>query len=307
MNLMSLRTLFALMAGLLALASCTPSPPSDSRPSLVVTYSLLGSLVKDLAGDDYRVTVLMPNGLDPHEWEPSARDIETLNKASLVVANGLNLEGGLEGALEAAANAGVPFFFASDYLTVRTVKPGQGLPTGDPDQAPGASDPHLWLDPVRLTTVMTALADELKTRFGTDLSVRAADLNARLTALAERLGAEVATLPEERRLLVTGHESLGYFAEAFGLRLIGAIIPSLSTRAEVSASDMANLKTQIQGSKVTVIFSEQGTPPKVAQALADETGIHLVPLNTHSLPADGSYFTFLETLTQTVVEGLKGH
>ncbi len=298
------------LAGVLAvsflfLASCTPSVPTDNRKTLVVTYSLLGSLVKDLVGEEFQVKVLMPNGLDPHEWEPSVRDIETLNNASLVVANGLNLEGGLEGALDAAAQAGVPFFLASDHLTIRLVREGQGLPTGDEDQATGAQDPHLWLDPKRLTTVMAALADELRTRFGTDLSVRSADLQARLVSLADRVASEVAESPEDQRLLVTGHESMGYFAEAFGFQLIGAIIPSLSTRAEVSANDMAALKAVIQKTGVRVIFSEQGTPSKVTEALAAETGTKLVGLNTHSLTDDGSYFTFFDALARTVLEALK--
>ena len=78
------------------LSACQPGPQSADRnkKTIVVTYSILGSVVKELAGDPANVVVLMPNGADPHEWEPSAKDIETLNQADLIVQNGLELEGG---------------------------------------------------------------------------------------------------------------------------------------------------------------------------------------------------------------------
>jgi len=300
------RGLAVLAAGLLLLASCGPTAPAaPTKPSIVVTYSVLGALVKDLAGDQFAVTVSMPNGLDVHEWEPSAKDIEALNHAQLIVRNGLGLEGGMEGALAQAEAAGVPIFTASDFITVRTVKAGQGLPTGDADQAVGAQDPHLWLDPLGLKRVVVALAADLKKRFGTDLDARAADLGQRLEALDAEIKAQVAALAPDRRLLVTGHESLGYFADAYGFTLVGAIVPSLSSQAEVSASDLAALKQTIQGRRVSVIFTELGTPPKVAQALGTEVGLKVVEITTHALGSDGDYFTFFRTLATTIVGALE--
>jgi len=246
----------------------------------------------------------MPNGLDPHEWEPSAKDRETLNKAALLVTNGLGLEGGMEGALAQAHASGVPVFTAADHITIRHVKAGQGIPTGDADQAVGAADPHLWLDPRGLKAVVLALAEELKTRFGTDLDARAADLGARLDALDAEIRTMVAAVPVEDRLLVTGHESLGYLADAYGFTLVGAVIPSLSSRAEVSAADMANLKTLIQGRHVRAIFTELGTPPRVAEALGTEVGLKVVEVTTHALGPDGSYFSFLKALAGALVSAM---
>jgi len=297
------------LAAVVFLLSCTPAPtaaPADKK-TIVVTYSILGSLVKDLVGDQFTVVVPMPNGLDPHEWEPSAKDIETLNKAALIVRNGLNLEGGLEGVLAQAEKEGVPVFTAADHIAVRIVQAGQGLPSGDPDQEAGARDPHLWLDPLRLKAVVQALAAELKTRFGTDLDARAVALAARLDALDAEIRTLVTSLPPEDRLLVTGHESLGYLAEAYGFTLVGAIVPSLTDQAEVSASDLAALKKAIVDRKVGVLFTEFGTPPRVARALSSELGLKVVEITTHALPSDGSYFTFLNALALTLVSAmLKG-
>lgn len=295
----------AALAGLLL--SCAPSAPAaPALPRLVVTTSVLGSLVRDLAGPSFEVRVLLPDGQDPHGWEPSARDIEALTKAVLIVRNGLNLEGGLAKSLDRAAAEGVPFFTAADHLTVRRVGPGEGLPSGDPDQEVGAPDPHLWLAPNRLRSVVRALADELRSRFGTDLSARAADLEARLTALDTETKTLVATLAPARRHLVTGHESLGYFAEDYGFTLVGAVIPSLSDQAEVSAADLAALRATLTAHPVPVIFTENGTPPKVVEALAQALKVKAVSLTTHALGPDGDYAAFFRTLARTVVRALQG-
>ncbi len=119
----------ALGAALLltTLVSCSPAPAAEHK-TVVVTYAILGSLVSDLVGDAFEVKVVLPNGADVHEWAPSPRDIETLQHASLIVRNGLNLEEGLAKALDQARTAGVQEFVASDHIAVRTVKPGQVSP-----------------------------------------------------------------------------------------------------------------------------------------------------------------------------------
>ena len=162
----------------LLIAACQPTPPSgqDGKKTIVVTYSILGALVKELVGDQANVVVLIPNGQDPHEWEPSAKDIETLMKADLIVQNGLGLEGGLEKTLSQAAAAGVKSFVASDHITVRKVGQGEGIPNAGADQTVGASDPHLWTDPLTMKQVMAALADQIKTDLGLDVSAQAQDL-----------------------------------------------------------------------------------------------------------------------------------
>jgi zinc/manganese transport system substrate-binding protein len=291
-----------------SLASTQAPPPTTAAAStktIVVTYSILGSIVKELVGDKANVVVPMPNGQDPHEWEPSAKDIETIMKADLIVQNGLGLEGGMEKTLQQAQEAGVKFFTASDHITVRKVGEGEGIPTGDPDQAVGAEDPHLWMDPVDMKAVVAALATQVKTDLGIDLTDRATDLESRLDALNQEVADKVKSLPDANRKLVTGHESMGYFAQRFGFKLVGAIIPSITTQAEVSASDLAALKKLIQDNQVKAIFTELGTPPAVAEAIGKETGVKVVELTTHSLPPDGSYFTFLRNIAQVIVDGLK--
>jgi zinc/manganese transport system substrate-binding protein len=271
----------------------------------VVTYSILGSIVKELAGDKADIMVSIPNGLDVHEWEPSARDIEAINRADLVVENGLNLEGGMEKTLATARADGVRFFTASDFIQVRHVGPGEGIPSGDPDQVIGAPDPHLWMDPLAMKSVVAALADYLNKQMGLDVGAQAVDLEKRLDDLNDGVTGIVAQVPPENRKLVTGHESMGYFAQRYGFKLVGVLIPSLSTQAEVSAADLAALKTAIEENHVRAVFTEMGTSPAVAKAIGDETGVKVIELTTHSLPADGSYFTFMSNIATVIADALK--
>jgi zinc/manganese transport system substrate-binding protein len=280
-------------------------PENAAKKTIVVTYSALASVVKELAGDYFEVVSAVPNGLDPHEWEPSAKDMEVMTKAVLIVQNGLGLEGGMEKALSAAKDARVKFFTASDHITVRKVGSGEGIPSGDPDQAEGADDPHLWMDPVSVKSVILALGEYMKKEFSLDLSRQSASISEKLDALDAAIRKKVADIPKENRKLVTGHESLGYFARRYGFKLVGAIIPSLTSQAEESASGMAAIKKLVGENKVKVIFTELGTPPKVAQSLAKDAGVRCVDLATHSLPPDLSYFTFMTNLTKTITESLE--
>lgn len=130
-------------------------------------------------------------------------------------------------------------------------------------------------------------------------------MQARLDNLNTQVSDEVATLPPDSRKLVTGHESMGYFAQRYGFKLIGALIPSLSDQADISAADIATLKQDILDNNVKAIFAELGTSAAVIDEIGAETGAKVVQLTTHSLPPDSSYFTFETNLAKTIVDALK--
>jgi ABC-type Zn uptake system ZnuABC Zn-binding protein ZnuA len=98
---------------------------------------------------------------------------------------------------------------------------------------------------------------------------------------------------------------MGYFTQRYGFKLVGVIIPSLSSQAQVSAADLAALKKAIEEHQVKAIFTELGTSPVVARAIGDETGVQVVELATHTLPADGSYFTFMKNMAGVITGALK--
>ena len=295
--------LTTLLGGCGAGRKATKQP--DAPRTIAVTYQILGSVVQDLVGNAFQVYTVMPNGADVHEWEPSAKEIAALTHADLIVENGLGLEGGMAKSLDTARKAGVPFFTASDHIVVRHVGAGEGIPSDDPDQQAGAPDPHLWTDPMTVKAVVDALAADLKQRFGVDLGDRTADLDRRLTALDGEVRAKVAQLPPERRKLVTGHESLGYFAQRYQLKLVGAVIPSLTSEAESSAGSLGALKKLIRQNQVSVVFTELGTPARTVEVLAREAKVKTISLTTHTLPEGGDYFTFERNLADTLIGGLR--
>ena len=291
----------------LFISACQPQvmPNKNQSRTIVVTYSILGALVKELLGNQANVVVLIPDGQDPHEWEPSARDIETLTRADLIVQNGLGLEGGMEKAFALAKDQKVKFFTASEHITIRHVGKDEGIPSGDPDQALGAADPHLWMDPVMMKDVMDALVPQLQNDLQLDVSSQKKVMDQKLDALNLEIVNSISVLPAAQRKLVTGHESMGYFSQRYGFKLIGAIIPSLNSQAEVSASNMFALKQLIKDNQVKAVFSELGTPAAVSDTIGKETGIKVIELTTHKLPEDGSYYSFMRNLAKTIVDGLK--
>jgi zinc/manganese transport system substrate-binding protein len=265
--------------------------------TVVVTTDILGGLVRELVADAATVTVLMSGGVDPHGWAPSARDTEAVLGADLVVANGLGLEEGLIDVLASAEAEGVPVFEATDHITVR------GLDS-EGDAAAGG-DPHFWLDPLAVRDVVRALEVTLE-GLGLDVSERSADLVARLEALDAEVAATLSAIAPEARRVVTGHESMGYFADRYGFELVGAVVPGLSSQGEVSARELAELVQAVRTADVDIVLTEVGTPEQIARALASETGARLVPVALEQLPADGSYETLIRELATTIAGAFAG-
>lgn len=284
-----LRAAAVLVIAGVVMIGCGSSNDGTARPSVVVTHSVLGAVVREVVGDAAEVTELIPNGVDPHDWEPSAQDIERINGADLVVANGLGFEAGLVDILRNAVDSGVPVFEATDYVKIR--RDGE------------ADDPHFWTDASQMARVMKALEDFLFDA-GVEIGDRAGMTAERLITLDDELREMAAALAVDRRVLVTGHESLGYFADRYGFALVGTVVPGLTSQAEVSAGDIAALESQVDAAGVDVIFSELGTPAKTVAAIADEVGATVVEISTHVLPDDGTYETFMRNLMSIIVDAL---
>lgn len=292
----------ALVVAVLAVltSACTSSGNVQSgiskTPVVVVTYSILGDLVTDLVGDAAKVIVVIPNGQDQHEFEPSAKVVEQINNADFIVSNGLDLEEHLTGVLAEAATRGVGVFKAAEHVTLR--KAGAEL-----TDAKDGNDPHLWLDPITLTEMIPDLSDELGKVLGVDLSDSAAQLSTRMATINVKIKEIMSTV--SRCALVTGHDSLGYFAARYGCQIVGAVIPSLSSSAETSAGELADLKTAATQANVRAVFTEMGTPRAVVDQIAKEVGVKSVELRTHMLPTGGHYADVMIQLATSIADALK--
>ncbi len=236
--------------------------------------------------------VIIPNGVDPHEFEPSARNVETINGATLIVTNGAGLEEHLARIIDQAKQNGVPEFVVADHVTTRRM-------TEDGEEV---VDPHIWLDPLTILQAVPDLAVELEAFLHIDLAARAVEVENMLTAL----NFEVATIMSDVKncTLVAGHDEMGYFADRYGCTVVGAIIPSLSTSAEATAGQIAELKRLASESDVHAIFSDQGAPTHVADQLAKELNVRLVVLTTHMLEDGDNYSEFILRIANEIADSL---
>ncbi|MHB1090435.1 MAG: metal ABC transporter substrate-binding protein, partial [Ilumatobacteraceae bacterium] len=264
----------------IGITGCTTSTSSD-RPTVVVTYSVLGDVVSQLVGDAANVQVIIPNGQDPHGFEPSAKNVETINNAVLIVANGAGLEEHLDQIIDKARQGGVPVFTMTDHVTTRIMTDG-GTQT---------TDPHLWLDPMTIRQAISDLAEELSRILDVDFTVQSAKVQQDLADVNSDAEAIISGI--KNCTLVTGHDEMGYFAARYGCTIVGAIIPSLSTSAEATAGQIAELKQLASVTGVHAIFADFGAPTHVAKQLADELNVQLVVLSTHKLEKGDHYKEFI--------------
>ena len=290
------------LAGLLPACS-TSEPESSARPNIVVTYSVLGSVVADLVGDAADVTILIPDGQDPHDYQPSARDIETINNADIVVSNGLDFEEGLEDVLASAMDNGVSVFMVGENITVR--EPDEDLAEEDhaeeEDHAHGAGDPHLWLSPLSFTEALPSLTTAINEATG--LSIDESTPLTQLTQLDDEITEVMSSISS--CVLVSGHDEMGYFADRYGCTVVGAIIPSFSTTSEATAKQIADLKVLATTNNVKAVFTGLGTPTEVSEQLANELGIAAVSLSTHYLNGAANYREFMLNLANQIAEALR--
>ena len=276
----------------------TTASPAVELPVVVVTYSVIGDVVAQLVGDKAVVNVLIPDGQDPHEFQPSAKDIETLSNAAIVVSNGLDFEEGLEDVLENVVESGNKVFMVGEHITVLKTKEAD-----DHEHDHGGVDPHLWLSPGTMLEMLPALTSALSDALGIDLANSSVALTTNLEELDKEIQQTISGLQDCN--LVSGHDEMGYFAARYGCQIIGAIIPSFTTTSEAAAGELADLKKLIDQYKVAAIFTGLGTNPAVADQLAKELGIKAVTLSTHYLDGANNYQEFMLRMVNQIAEALK--
>ncbi len=287
------------LAGTLA-ASFLLASAAAAPLSAVATTSIVGDVVKAVGGERVVVSVLIPAGTDPHAFEPTPRDLVLMARADVVFASGAGLEEGLARILN------------SPELRGKVVDLSVGLPLRTL-AAGGETDPHVWFDPLlvagwtrTIEMSLGALDPDGREAFAS----RAAAYRERLFELDRWIQDQVAVLPPERRVLVTDHWVLGYFAARYGFVEAGAIISAFSTLAEPSARERAALVDRIRNLRVPAVFVSPEFNLTLASQLARDTGVRVVVLFHGSLTsADGpapDYLSFMQENVRRIVEALRG-
>jgi zinc/manganese transport system substrate-binding protein len=274
---------------------------SGEKLHVVATTVQVTALAREVGGDRIELKGIVPAGADAHEFEPIASDLAAIEQAHLILRNGIGLDDWLDDSLKAAK-------YASSAVVTRGVKIRQIEEDGKK-----VEDAHVWhnVDNAKLMTdnVASALAkaDPANKEY---YEARRLSYGAKLDTTKQRVQATIDEIPADSRKLVTNHDSLHYFADAFGLTVVGAVIPSVSTDAEPSAKDASALLETIRKQRVKAIFAESSVNPALARSLARDANVKVIDdLYGDSLGKPGSGADTIDGMllanARKIADGLK--
>jgi ABC-type Zn uptake system ZnuABC Zn-binding protein ZnuA/ABC-type Mn2+/Zn2+ transport system permease subunit len=296
-------------AGLVALAAltgCAQVSSSGDKLSAVATTTQIADFARNVGGDAFDVHQILQPNTDPHEYEPRPGDVTATAGAKLVLENGDNLDAWMSKVVsESGADA-------------RVVDLGTQLPVHIPGETSGPEasryDPHWWHDPVNAEAAVREIRDAMITADPSHrktFEMNAAAYLKKLHILDAGIKRCFASVPPDRRKLVTDHDAFNYFAKRYGIQVVGAVIPSQTTEAQPSAGEISQLANEIRSEHVRAIFPESSINPNVAQALARQTGaISDLTLYGDTLGPSGSpgatYLSMEEANASAMVRGFTG-
>ncbi len=251
-----------IMAGAVTLglvtAACGGSGAAADRTAVVAAFYPLAFAAEQVGGESVSVRNLTPAGSEPHDLELTARDVEAVQKADLVLYLGGGFMPGLE---QAVADRDGPSLDLLDGLDL--------TPAADEDGEGPARDAHVWLDPVRYAAIVRAVGAQLTTVAGAD------DLADRLDALDTEYRQGLASC--RHRQIVTSHAAFGYLAQRYRLEQVP--LEGLAPEAEPSAQGIEELVRLVEDAGVTTVFFETLVSPKLARTVAREAGAQTAVLN----------------------------
>jgi ABC-type Zn uptake system ZnuABC Zn-binding protein ZnuA len=281
----SIIIMLVLLGGSACQANQQPSAPHLLK--VVAAESFLTDIAQQVAGRRLTIDGLIPSGLDPHSFEPTPREMARVADCDLLIISGAGLEEWLKGIL---TNIGG---------SKKILEASTGL-------IPDNGDPHFWLDPNNVITYVQNIRDALTEidPEGRDIYIANADAySQQLRELDGWIRHEIEKIPASQRLLVTNHETLGYFAHRYGFRVVGTLLPSLSSEASPSALQLAQLSDAIHSMTAKVIFLDVGSNSQLAEQISGETKAKVVTdLYSESLsPADGPAANYIEMMKHNVI------
>jgi zinc/manganese transport system substrate-binding protein len=254
------------------LCIATPAAAQDkghNKFSVVATFSILGDLVKNVAGERASVRTLVGPDGDAHVYAPSPGDAKTLTEAKVIFANGLGFEGWITRLVKASGTK------APVVITTRGIKlrRADGAHKHGDKHAHEDADPHAWQSIANVKTYIANMRDGLTQADPEGGAVYASNASAylaKLDALEQEVRDAVGAIPAERRRIITTHDAFGYFNAAYGIDFVAP--QGVSTESEASARDVARIITQIKRQKIPAVFLENVSDSRLIKRIADETG-----------------------------------
>ncbi len=296
----------------LFLTGCGSAPQSsDNAVRVLASTSFLADIAQNVAGDRLTVDSLLPIGADPHAYQAAPSDVAKIAESNLLILNGVEYEHFIEPLLE---NTG------GERIIVEATAGLEPHPAGEhADEAESgagheheAGDPHMWLDPNLVITYVENIRDGLiqVDAEGAETYTANADAYiAQLKDLDKWIVEQVSAIPAERRLLVTNHEAMGYFAERYGFVIVDTILPSFSSEAGASAQEIVAAVESVKSSGAPAIFLGEVENADLANQIAAETGVKVVDTLYLESLTDGdpapTYIAMMKHNVTSIVDGLK--
>ncbi|TXL69403.1 metal ABC transporter substrate-binding protein [Vineibacter terrae] len=260
----------ALLLGGAALLAGSPAAAQQQTLQAVASFSIIGDMLREVGGDRVEVTTIVGPDQDAHTYQPTPSNAKAVAAAKVLVVNGLGFEGWIERLARAA-----PFKGTRIVLTDGIAKPLQLDASGKSGHkhAHDAPDPHTWQDIangrlyVRNIVAGLAAADPAS---ADAYRQRGADYDRRLAGLDDWVRSQIATVPADKRKVITGHDAFQYFAKAYGVEFLAPI--GISTDQEPSAQQVAALIRQMQREHIKAVFIENMSNPKLVEQIARDAG-----------------------------------
>ncbi len=307
------RPLLAAAAALLLLAlACGGGEGDDGRLKVVATTTQIGDFARNVGGERISLTVLLKPGQDAHDFAPSPSQVRRLQASDLILRNGVGLDTFAARAIERSSARVVIVSAGLDLRRADELDDEAGDAEAEAEAA--GRDPHVWLSVANAARMVANIRDALAAADAANAAfygASAARYAQQLRDLDASIRRQVSGVPEACRKLVTNHDVLGYNAEAYGLKLVGAVIPSISTAARASAADVAEIVRRIRAENVPAVFAETTVNPALIRQVAKEAKVAVVDdLYGDSLGAKGSdgatYVAMMESNTRKIVGALQG-
>jgi ABC-type Zn uptake system ZnuABC Zn-binding protein ZnuA len=296
----------------LAIAGCGGSAGDGGKLRVVATTTQIGDFARNVGGDRISLTVLLKPNQDAHDFEPQPSQIKDLARAALVLRNGAGLDTYVNKAVSTSGS----------HATVVIVSDGVAFRRGDEGESGGGAaasaeaagrDPHVWTAVANAQRMVMNIRDAFVAADQSNAAVyedNAKRYLARLDELEANIRSQIASIPSGCRKLVTNHDVLGYYAEAYGFKFAGSVIPSLSTNAAPSANDIAEIVRKIRDERVPAIFAEASVNPALIRQVGREAGVRVIDdLYGDSLGPSGSdgatYVGMMDSNTRKIVQALQ--
>lgn len=265
-----------------AVAVCLSTPALAEPLKVVASFSILGDMVREVGGDSVSVTTLVGPDGDAHVYQPSPADAKAVAQADLVILNGLGFEPWGDRLLKASETKAA-VAKAAEGVKPLMMEAEEGYGHGeekhghdhdhDHDHDGEVPDPHAWQDLINGKLYVANIATALKTARPADaaaIQARADAYSKRLSDLDAWVRAELSAVPEAERKVITGHDAFGYFGKAYGITFLAPV--GVSTEAEPTPKDIAELVRQMKAEKVKAVFVENMSDPRLVEQLAKDAG-----------------------------------